>query len=274
MPMTNYSTVPHVLWSPSLRRRRLALATVFTLATALAAALPAAAASAQQPTTGGQPAGATKSAAHLELEGQLAAAEAAGRKTEAASLRRRLTEGDFRPGDRIVLEVSGNLPVNDTLTVREGQHITVPSLPDISLRGVLRPELTDYLTTQLSRYVRDPIVRATALTRVSVTGAVARPGFYAVPADILLGDAVMQAGGPLPNADMQRTVVRRGTAEVLSSAAVQRALRDGSTLSQVGLMAGDEIKVGEKTHRNWTNMILVTTGLITSIVGLIYLIQR
>ncbi|MFL5575229.1 MAG: polysaccharide biosynthesis/export family protein [Gemmatimonadaceae bacterium] len=283
MPMTHNSNVPHVLWSPSRRQRRRAAATAFTIAsvlagagaaTALAPALPSAVAAAQQRVVTGQPATQTKSEARLELERQLAAAEAGGRSSEAATLRRRLTEGDFHPGDRIVLDVSGNLTVHDTIAVREGQIISVPTLPDISMRGALRPELNDYLTTQISRFVRDPIVRATALTRVSVSGAVARPGFYAVSADILLGDAVMHAGGPLPTADMRKTVVRRGTREILSKDAVQRAVRDGATLSQVGLTSGDEIVVGERKQRNWSSVILVTTGLITSIVGLIYLIQR
>jgi hypothetical protein len=263
------------------------MATVLTIGAALGgpaaaatlvAALPTATASAQQPGTNGPPAVtpavATKSAARADLERQLATAEAAGRSAEAAVLRRRLTDGDLRPGDRIALTVNGHLTVDDTLPVRAGQVITVPTLPDISVRGVLLPDLNDYLTGQIARYVRDPIVNATALTRLSIAGAVARPGFYAVPADILLGDVVMHAGGPLPTADMHRTVVRRGTKEVLSGAAVQRALSDGSTVSQVGLMPGDEIVVGEKKQRNWSQMVLVTTGLITSIVGVLYLIHR
>jgi protein involved in polysaccharide export with SLBB domain len=278
IPMTNHPSAPHVLRPLPRRSRRRAVATALTLVTALGAAVPVATASAQQPGATGQPAvapaSAAKSAARADLERQLAAAEAAGRSADVATIRRRLTEGDLRPGDRIALDVSGNLTVHDTIAVRAGQVITIPTLPDISVRGVLVPELNDYLTSQIARYVRDPVVHSMALTRVSIAGAVARPGFYAVPADILLGDVVMHAGGPTQNADMHRTVVRRGTKEILSGAAVQRALRDGATISQVGLMAGDEVVVGEKKQRNWSQMILVTTGLITSIVGVLFLINR
>ena len=46
-----------------------------------------------------------------------------------------LTEGDFRPGDRIMLTVTGNMTCKDTVSVREGRVVTVASFPDIPLRG-------------------------------------------------------------------------------------------------------------------------------------------
>jgi protein involved in polysaccharide export with SLBB domain len=235
-------------------------------------------AAAQQP-TGGQPVAQRadtniRSALRVELESRAASLEAAGKREEAADVRRRLAEGDFPVGDRVVVDVTGSLVFRDTLAVRTGQVLTIANLPDISLRGVLRPELTDYLTREIGRYVRDPVVHAQSLVRVSVSGTVARPGFYSMPADILLGDAIMRAGGPTPDTDMGRTVVKRGKSETLDRGAVQRAVRDGSTLEQVGIRAGDEIVVGKKRNFNWTQAVIVSASVLGSIVAIASLLNR
>ena len=230
-----------------------------TLAFLAATAAGAQASASQQPSRADST---IKSTARAQLQHEADSLTAAGKTTEAAAVRQRLTEGDFRPGDRILLTVTGNFTFSDTVAVREGQVVTVGTLPDIPLHGVLRAELNDYMTQQLSRFVKEPVVRAQALTRLAVLGAVGRPGFYALPADILLGDAIMHAGGPAPNADLSRTVVRRGKAEVLSRQQVQRAISEGKTLDKMDLRAGDEIVVAEKKQRNIMNLIYATTGIL------------
>jgi protein involved in polysaccharide export with SLBB domain len=214
-----------------------------------------------------------RSALRVELESRAASLEASGKRQEAADVRRRLAEGDFPVGDRVFVDVSGSLVFRDTLPVRSGQVITVANLPDISLRGVLRPELTDHLTRQIGRYVRDPVVHAQALVRVSVSGSVARPGFYSMPADILLGDAIMHAGGPTPDTDMNKTVVKRGKSETLDRGGVQRAIRDGATLDQIGVRAGDEIVVGKKRSFNVAQAIIVSASVLGSIVAIASLLD-
>src|SRR5204863_169375 len=74
----------------------------------------------------------------------------------------------------------------------------------------LRSELQSYLVQQLSQYLRSPAVRARALVRVSVQGGVVRPGYYAVPADALVADALMAAGGTLPTSKPGKMRLERG----------------------------------------------------------------
>ena len=118
------------------------------------------------------------------------------KQMQAATIRARLRDGDFDVGDRILLAVRGDSTIGDTVTVRAGRMIRLANMPDISLQGVLRSELQDYLTTQLARYIKRPDVQTTSLVRVAVMGSVAKPGFYQLPADIALADAIMIAGGP------------------------------------------------------------------------------
>ena len=182
------------------------------------------------------------------------------KQMQAATIRTRLRDGDFDVGDRVFLTIRTDSMVNDTVVVRAGRMIRLPNLPDISLAGVLRSELQDYLTTQLARYIKRPEVQTTSLVRVAVMGAVSKPGFYQLPADIALADAIMIAGGPTSTADVDRTQVKRGNDVVYSSTLLGQEVAKGATLDQLNIRPGDQILIGERHKTNW--------GLVASIVGI------
>jgi protein involved in polysaccharide export with SLBB domain len=182
------------------------------------------------------------------------------RQMQAATIRARLRDGDFDVGDRILLSVRGDSTISDTVTVRAGRMIRLANMPDISLQGVLRSELQDYLTTQLARYIKHPDVQTTSLVRVAVMGSVAKPGFYQLPADFALADAIMLAGGPTSTADVDRTQVKRGADVIYSSQLLGQEVAKGATLDQLNIRPGDQIMIGERHHTNW--------GMIASIVGI------
>jgi protein involved in polysaccharide export with SLBB domain len=167
----------------------------------------------------------------------------------ASNLRRRLREGDFQPGDRIAVALEGPIKFRDTVLVRSSSTILIPELPEISLAGVLRSELHDQVLREVKRYVRDPEIETTPLMRLTVTGAVVHPGFYSIPADALLSDLVMAAGGPTANAAYRRSQLRRGT-EDLPGESVVAALSGGLTVDALLLRSGDELLVGEKRQFN------------------------
>lgn len=173
----------------------------------------------------------------------------------AAAIRQRLREGDFQPGDRIVLRVFTDIMRSDTLLVRSGRLIDLPGKTTMSLEGVLRSEVKDKITTEVLRYVKARQVEVTPLTRVAVLGEVARPGYFALPSDVPVSEAIMAAGGPTSTADIERSVVRRAQEEIRSSDEIRSALSRGMTLDQFGLNAGDEIVVGKK--RDFLNSSLM-----------------
>jgi protein involved in polysaccharide export with SLBB domain len=175
----------------------------------------------------------------------------AEKQVEEAALQRRLREGDFEVGDRVVLVVPGDSALSDTFTVQPGRTLNLPNLPQLSLVGVLRSELEAHLADSVSRFVKDTTLKATPLVRLGVLGEVARPGYYHLPTDIPISDAMMAAGGPTSRADVSRTTVRRGSRELLSKAAVRSAMVEGLTLDQIGLNAGDEFVVRAKREWGW-----------------------
>jgi protein involved in polysaccharide export with SLBB domain len=161
-------------------------------------------------------------------------------RREAEAIRDRLANGDFRLGDRIFLDVEGE-EIPDTLIVENGPQITLPRMGAIPLAGVLRSELESHLNTELARYVHNPRIRADALIRLSFQGSLGSVGFYTVPADMLLTEALMHAGGPNANADYEHMRIERAGTILWEGEELQEILEEGRTLDQLNLRAGDQI---------------------------------
>jgi protein involved in polysaccharide export with SLBB domain len=196
--------------------------------------------------------------------------DARATQRDAAAIRWRLSHGDFEVGDRIVLVVPGDSARTDTLTVAAGRTVNFPKLPPITLDTVLRAELHAHLAQNIGRFLKDTLFQATPLIRFGVLGEVARPGYYHISTDASISDALMAAGGPTSRADLPKSIVRRGSRDVLSKRAVRDVMAAGSTLDQAGLAAGDELVVAERRERRdrWTTaaqIAAVATGVLISI---------
>jgi protein involved in polysaccharide export with SLBB domain len=195
-------------------------------------------------------------------------------QTQAAAIRERLRDGDFQVGDRIAIVVRGDSTLSDTVAVRTGRTIQLRSLPVIPLTGVLHSELAEYLTKQLSQYLKNPTVSVTPLVQIAVVGDVGHPGFFWVPADLTLTDAIMLAGGPTQGSDLNKTKILRDNKDRLSEKQVQRAFASGSTLDQLDMRQGDQITVPDKTKKDWVRILQVTGALAAITVSIIALSRR
>ncbi len=150
---------------------------------------------------------------------------------------------DFKPGDRIILRVEGEKDLTDTFTVREGPAIELPAIGRVSLAGVGRGEIEAYLKSQLGRYLRSPIIRARVLVRVGMLGELTRPGYYNLPSDALISDALTDAGGPTQNSRIEKATVTRAGATVVKSDSLNRSIAAGLTIGQLGLESGDNLLI-------------------------------
>jgi protein involved in polysaccharide export with SLBB domain len=173
-----------------------------------------------------------------------------GREAEAQMVRSRLAEGDFQVGDEIDVTVVGETALTAKFKVLPGRILSLPLIPAISLQGVLRSEVRDHLTVQIGKYVKDPQVTIMgSYIRMAVLGGVGQPGYYTVPADALVSDVIMQAGGPAGSVKMEKSVVRRQGREVLAGSEIQRAIESGQSLDQLNLHGGDELQIGGSSGR-------------------------
>jgi protein involved in polysaccharide export with SLBB domain len=196
---------------------------------------------------------------------------------EASLMAERLEQGDFQVGDRINLSVDNEPTLSDTFTVAPGRVINLPGVGSIPLSGVLRSELTDYLTRRIGQFVRNPVVHTKSLIRVSVLGGVGKPGYYTVPTQALVSDVLMQAGGPVPSAKLLNTRIERGKETLWGGEQLQQAIAQGRTLDGLSLQAGDRIVVPEKGDAQSTQyriqLISVLISLPVAIFGLIKLFK-
>lgn len=226
---------------------------------------------------------ATFNATRAELTAALAAAErtagsASGQartraQDEAAAIRRRLSAGDLRTGDRFTIAIGGDTTQRE-MVVREGSLVDFPAgIPQLSVAGVLQSELSDAVHAHLGRYLREPDVRVRPLVRLNVVGAVGRPGVYSAPADLPLAEVLMLAGGPAGNARTDRaTALRRGNT-LLDRKAFTRSVREGRTVQEAGLRSGDEIRLPERSQRNWTQIASYSFLAVSALTGVLALIR-
>lgn len=186
-------------------------------------------------------------------------------RTEAAQLRQRLTEGDFSIGDRIAFTIEGGAaPLSDTATVDVNRTIAISQFGSISLAGVLRSELSAHLTREVGRFITNPVVRALALIRVTIVGEVRTPGFFTLPVEMLVDQALTAAGGPTGSARLGDIRIERAGETIWDGEAVERAIAEGRTLNSLGIRAGDQIVVPRGSQRNWESTAR-TVGMLVSL---------
>ncbi len=189
----------------------------------------------------------------------------------AAALRVRLTEGDFQPGDRVLLSVEREQQLSDTFTVNESRAIVLPVIGTVPLAGVLRAETEEYLRGRLAVYIQNPIVHARPLVRVGVIGEVTRPGFYLVPPGAQVEDVLMAAGGPTREAKLGGLTLQSVSGHTVHKDVLQQAVREGRSLDQLGVRSGDRLVVPR--HGDWTRIATVV-GALAAVPATIFALTR
>lgn len=190
-------------------------------------------------------------------------------RAEAALIRQRLEEGDLNVGDRVLLEVQGQVALSDEFTVVAGRQVVLPDLGPIPVGGVLRSELQQHMEEQIGRFIRNPIVRTRSLIRLEILGAVGTPGFFMIPSDILLTEALMLAGGPSGTAQLDKVRIERSRTVIWDGTATRDAMVAGRTLDQLSVRAGDSILVPGRTEGRLRRMreVFYVIGGLTSLIA-------
>ena len=166
-------------------------------------------------------------------------------------------------GDRLLLQVAGEQQLSDTFTVGEGPSITLPDFGAVPLAGIRRADVELYLRQQLAKYLKRPEVRARVLIRLSILGEVEHPGFYAVPADLVLADAMMRAGGPTREAAMPKMRIERDGRVMWEGGRLQRALGENLTIDQLDLHGGDRVVVPVLQRHDAEGVLRIVALLVT-----------
>jgi polysaccharide export outer membrane protein len=113
----------------------------------------------------------------------------------------------------------------------------------VSLKGVLRSELQADMSRELGRFLRDPVVQAWSLIRVSVVGEVNKPGYYLLPPTSVVSDVLTAAGGPSQSALVEKMWVERNGDRILEGQDLEQTIAAGRTLDDADIRPGDKFVV-------------------------------
>lgn len=156
------------------------------------------------------------------------------------------------PGDRLDVEMVGDLATRSVVTVGPDGKIYYDILPGVDVWGLTLPEARDRLEAEMGKYVREkPVIeldlREVASQQVWVLGRLNTPGVYPLGRPTTLLDAIAEAGGlgvttpvggsPVETADLSRSFLMRGGHMVPVD--FQRLLREGDMTQNVYLQPGD-----------------------------------
>lgn len=181
----------------------------------------------------------------------------------------RLLNGDFQPSDVLLLDVQNMPQLTGTFTLDREKKLVLPTVEPISLHGVLYSEARPAITAGLAVYIRNPIVRVTVTKRIAIVGGIASPGFYDIPPETTVSQAIMLAGGPAGNAKINQAEFRR-FGDVYTDPYGQLAFTNVS-LVELGVQSGDELYVPPAGSGLTTAKIL---GGIATAAGLVFLFTR
>lgn len=193
----------------------------------------------------------------------------ASKQAEAEIIRERLTDGDIHPADQIKVEVLTEPGLSATYTITPRGTLDLPGGAVIDMHGILRSEVQAYLTKEFKRVVNDPVITATSFVRISMFGALNKPGFFQAPASRLMSEEIMiDAGGPANNVRWNKSTIKRGDRVIVDGPEFADAVQKGLTLDQLNVQAGDEITLATKPSAALFWRII---GGATALGGLVYL---
>lgn len=125
---------------------------------------------------------------------------------------------DYRigPNDAIDFEIYGVPELKKTLRVNSSGFIALPLVGNLSVAGMTGQQAEQAIAAAYAdKYLQNPQVSVTikefTVRRLTIEGAVGRPGMYAVTSDLTLLRALALAGGGAKYADLTEIMLYRKT---------------------------------------------------------------
>ena len=158
--------------------------------------------------------------------------------------------------DQVQVNVWGNPELSVNVPVRPDGKITMPLIGDVKAAGKEPEEVADIIKEKLSTYIRNPNVTVilTALrsqefiSRIRVTGAVARSLSIPYRRGMTVLDAILEGGGITEFGAPNRTKLHRkeGSKLEVFDVRLEDIMEDGDLQTNLLLRPGDIITVPER----------------------------
>jgi polysaccharide export outer membrane protein len=160
-------------------------------------------------------------------------------------------------GDQVKINVWKNPELSLSEPVRPDGKISMPLIGDVTAAGLAPEELASIIEKRLANYVRAPNVTVILtklqghefLSRIRVTGSVARDTSMTYQQGMTVLDAVLEAGSVDLYADANNTKVhRRGeNGSVSYDIRLKDIMEEGDMTTNIMLMPGDIVTVPERS---------------------------
>jgi polysaccharide export outer membrane protein len=185
--------------------------------------------------------------------------------------------GDFAAGNGVRIKVwrdltvadqgaVQNLGLNDDFVIDSRGYVTLPIVGEIRAAGHTRKSLAQAVEDSLD--VDRIRVMCLPLIRVTLLGAVNRPGSYLVESKDSLWGLIDEAGGPSNGADFRRIFVER-SGQIVNRNLLQ-SFEQGHSLEQIDVRSGDQIHVPNRQTRNYFRTVVDAVTLTASFVLLYF----
>lgn len=175
--------------------------------------------------------------------------------------------GGLGPGDFIQISIWREPDLSDTVQVDNSGVAVFPKLGPIEVTGIRPDSLEKLLVRDYSKFLQNPSIRIKVLRRITIWGAVERPGTYPVDLTMSITDALALAGGAASDGKSDKVELRRGSTRRLIDLSGH-----AEPVNDLSLRSGDQLVV---PRRSWVSrnpgIIVGTIGTLTSIV---YLLAR
>lgn len=162
------------------------------------------------------------------------------------------SSGLLRPGDVVRLSIWREKDLSGDYTVDESGMTVFPKLGPRRVAGVSLDALKDSLITSYQRYLRNPSIDVTFLRRVTILGAVRKPGIYPLGPTMTVSDALAMAEGVSPDGQQNHVEIRRGGQVIKADLSVDTRIADSPVRS------GDQLYVPERSWVSRNSTIVAT----------------
>jgi protein involved in polysaccharide export with SLBB domain len=150
------------------------------------------------------------------------------------------------PGDGLSISLWGEYDANYVVWVTPDGKISLPTIGNLSVKGLSLTEAESLIQTEVKRYYRN-VKSGLSLTslrvfEVQVLGEILLPGTYLATPVKRVSDLIAQAGGALPGGSQRRIQVQK-TGQVYATADIAAFLRKGDQSGNPYVHDGDVIFV-------------------------------
>jgi polysaccharide biosynthesis/export protein len=174
----------------------------------------------------------------------------------------------FRAGDAVRVTVWQYPDLSGTFDVADDGTVVHPIFQSIQLLSMTRAQAEAAFRAILQRYEVDPQFVVEPLYRIAITGEVRSPNVYTLTAQATVLQAIAEAGGPTPQARVDRVRLGRAGTEIHVD------LSDPSGMQQqTRLRSGDQIIVDSR-RSFWSHTAQPLLTALGSIASVAYLAVR